>query len=210
VALSENVARLVASAREARHDDARWLAVAEALTAERNPLGEYIALTIRGGPTAHKRMTGLARAWRRKYAPFARIFAWWRIGLVLTMRDLESVFVQIDELREIGLPIIVEITRARESPDVCTFDDAFARIAWMRKSQTVENASWGPGLDEQKYYWRDAVVWRVADRVELFARRGIEADWIAVELRGDELYAIRTKPGTELVGRLDGTPARAQ
>lgn len=183
-----SLAQLVARARAKHDDDAGWLLVADALTAAKNPLGEYIALTIRGGSSA--RMTTLARAWRRRYAPWARIFAWWRIGLVLTMRDLDSVFANIDGIRAIGIPVIVEITRGSDQPDVCTFDDAFTRIAWTRKDQTIENASWGPGLGEDRYEWRNVVVFRVVDRAEVFARSGIEADWIAVEFRGDGLYAI--------------------
>lgn len=180
----------MAHAREAPDDDARWLLVADALAAEKNPLGEYIALTIRGGDPAGKRTAAIARAWRRKYAPWARIVVWWRIGLVLAMRDLDSVFAHIEDLRAIGLPLIVELPRGSNAPDVCTFDDAFTRVAWTRSEQTVTNASWGPGLDEEKHDWRDVVVWRVADRAEIFARRGVAADWMAVELRGDALYAM--------------------
>jgi len=199
---SEASARLVAHAREARDDDARWLAVADALAAEKNPLGEYIALSLRlrrGDSSVVARMNAVARAWRTRYAPWTRLFAWWNIGLVLTMRDLESVYAHIDDLRAIGLPLVLEISRGRDAPDVCTFDDAFTRIAWMRKRTTVENASWGPGLGEDVYHWRDVIVWRVADRAELFSARGIEAGWIAVELRGNGVYAIGAKPGAELV-----------
>jgi hypothetical protein len=144
-------------------------------------------------------MSAIERAWRRRYAPWARIFAWWNIGLVLSVRDLESVFAHVGELRAIGLPLVVEVSRGRDAPDVCTFDDAFSRIAWMRKWQTVENGSWGPGLGEEWHHFRDVIVWRAADRAELFARRGIEAEWIAVEFRGDGLYAIGAQPDAELV-----------
>jgi len=200
--LSETSARLVANAREARDDDARWLLVAHALAAERNPLGEYIELTIRfrrGDFSVLERSEALAREWRRRFGSWARIFAWWNIGLVLTVRDLESVFAHIDDLRAIGLPLVVEISRGSDAPDVCTFDEAFTRIAWMRKQRTVENASWGPGLGEETHHFRDVIVWRVADRAELFVRRGIGAEWIAVELRRNGLYAIGAGLGAELI-----------
>ncbi len=200
--LSEASARLVAHAREARHDDTRWRAVADALAAERHPLGEYLALSLRlrcGDSAVVARLEAVARAWRARHAPWARLFAWWDIGLVLTVRDLESAYAHVDDLRAIGLPLVLEIPRGREASDVCTFDDAFTRLAWMRKSTTVENASFGPGLDEEVHHWRDVVVWRVADRAELFGARGVEAGWIAVEVRGDSVYALGAEPAAETV-----------
>jgi hypothetical protein len=200
--LSEAAARLVAHARAERDDSARWQAVADALVAEKNPLGEYIALSLQiraGDFSGKKRHNAVAASWRKRFAPWAKIFSWWNIGLVLTMRELESVFAHIDDLRAIGLPLVLEITRGSNAPDICMFDEAFTRMAWMRKDTTVENASWGPGLDEHVYHWRDVVVWRLSDRAELYRRGGIEADWIAVELRGDAAYAIGAKPGNELV-----------
>lgn len=145
-------------------------------------------------------MEAIERAWRRRYAPWARIFAWWRIGLVLTVRDLETVFAHVEDLRAIGLPLVLEIDRKHDASDVCTFDEAFTRLAWLRKEQTVENASWGPGLGEEKHHFRDVVVWRVADRAKLFARRGIEAEWHTLELRGDWVYGLGGASGPELVG----------
>ena len=170
--------------------------------AEKNPLGEYIALTLRmrtGDYSGMKRHDAVAAAWRKRHAPWTKIFSWWNIGLVLTMSDLQSVFGHLDDLRAIGLPLVLQVARGSNAPDVCMFDEAFTRMAWMRKDVTVENASWGPGLDEDVYHWRDVVVWRLFDQSELYSRRGIEAEWIAVELRGDGAYAIGAKPGEEFV-----------
>ena len=112
----------------------------------------------------------------------------------------DELLAHADDLRRIGLPLILEVEVDRYSqPNKCVFDAGFTRMAWMRESTTIENQNFSPGMDEDYYYWRDVVVWRVAGRAVLFEKRGVEARWSRVEFRAGGLFAIDADGGDVLL-----------
>jgi hypothetical protein len=191
-----------------RADDARWLVIADRLTEENNPLGEYIVLTLKyqGRSTPRlkaRRLRQLSRDWQARYAPGAKLVSWYRWGLTLNFTRTEEILAHADVLRRIGLPLVLEVGSDKyNKPDACFFDADFTRLAAMHHSMTVENQNFSPGMDEEYHHFRDVKVWRVADRAVLYDR-GFEASWSRLEFRADGLYGVEGDRAEHLLNLQD-------
>lgn len=190
-----DLAELLAQVKSNPADDAAWLVIADRLTEEGNPLGEYIVLTLkyekRTVPELKKRrLRKLGRDWQARYVPPAKFEFWYRSGLTLTFKNTEDILSYAAELRRIGLPLMLEVDLGRYSaPDRCFFDADFKRLAWMHSSVTVENQNHSPGMDEEWHHSRHVKVWRVADGA-LLLERHVGGSWARLEFRADGLHAI--------------------
>jgi uncharacterized protein (TIGR02996 family) len=194
---------LLAHVRANPSDDASWLVIADRLTEENNPLGEYITLTLKYQDCAmpeskKRRVRKLGREWQATRAPWAKFVSWYRWGLTLGFRDTETILSHAAELRQIELPLVLEVTiDSYSAPDVCFFDTTFTRLASMHSSLTVENQNFSPGMDEEYSHSRHVKVWRVADRAVLLDRI-FEAEWRRLEFRDDGLYALEAERAVHL------------
>lgn len=200
-----DLAALIARVRANPGDDASWLVMADRLAEEGDPLGEYIALSLkyqdRALPEAKKRrLRKLGREWQARSAPWATFVSWGRWGIWLRVASSDDLLAYADELRRLRLPLRLEVEYdKRTAPDACVFDEGFTRLAWMRSSTTVENANFSPGMDEDWHYFCDVKVWRVADRAVLF-ERSFEASFSRLEFRAGGLFGIDGESAVQLYG----------
>lgn len=132
---------------------AEWLVIADQLSSENHPLGEYIVLALKyeNGPVPalkKRRMRKLARLFEGLFAPGVTFVSWHRWGLTLNFQDAESVLFQAAELRRLKVPLFIEVGDSSRSVERCYFDADFTHLAWMESSYTVESQNFSPGMDE--------------------------------------------------------------
>jgi len=173
-------------------DDRAWLVIADRFTEAGNPLGEYIVLELRHGEDMPVRETRrqrqLVREWNSSFAPWSKFVAWSTARLTLRFKDSATVLAHARELKDLAVPLELEIGDGSRSLQRCVFDEGFTRLAWTEETSSVENQNHSPGMDETWHHWTAVKVWRVADGVLLYAG-GVEGR-ARVELRPDGVWAL--------------------
>ncbi|MFT3708372.1 MAG: hypothetical protein QM817_12030 [Archangium sp.] len=174
-------------------DDAGWLVIADRLTEAGNPLGEFIVLTLKYENAAKtpelkkRRLRKLAREFEAQFS--AKLLAWHRSSVTLSFAKLEGLLKKATALRELGVPLSLELDRGKyDSADRCWFDAGFTRLASVRHEMTITNINHSPGMDEDKSYSSEVKIYDVATRAQT-ARHFCDG-WVRLEFRSDGLYAI--------------------
>jgi hypothetical protein len=195
---------LVAHALDDEKDTARWGAVADFLSESGDPLGEVIALGMRGPLNQPwDRLQELERAWLERFAPWAQSISWVTFlrpcYLKVSISDGEAVFAHAAELCRVRVPVTYEIYRPYHSEILFAVDHDGGLVARVDCSATNEGTgSYGPSFEDEWHYYRKVTIYRVRDRAVVHEGPDErDRSWVSVWFAKDGLYARNNDGGRE-------------